>query len=156
MHEHQAYDGQVARVVETGPEARHFIDRERDDGELGFLHSQSAEFEPGPAEAQRPAVQVDLLEARRGLVGCVWELVADGAIGTSDAVVDGGGRRRRLPAGLEAQVIEQGRISEVFLEDVAGVVNALPPAHEVQQAVCVAIQGSCLRGGGHTRGPGSG
>ena len=37
MHEHQAHDGQVARVAETGPEARHFIDRERDDVELGFL-----------------------------------------------------------------------------------------------------------------------
>jgi hypothetical protein len=26
MHEHQAHDGQVARVMKTGPEARHFID----------------------------------------------------------------------------------------------------------------------------------
>ena len=141
MHEHQAHDSQVARVMETGPEACHLIDGERDNGELGFLHSQSAEFEPGPTEAQRPAVQVDLLESRRGLIGCVWELVADGTIGTSDAVVDSGSRRWRLPAGLEAQVIEQGRISEVFPGDVAGMVDALPPAHEVQQAVRVAIQG---------------
>jgi len=39
MHEHQAHDGQVARGVETGPEARHFIHRERHDVELRLLHS---------------------------------------------------------------------------------------------------------------------
>ena len=98
MHEHQAHDSQVTRSAETGPEARHFIDREWDDGKLGFLHSQSAEFEPWAAQAQRPAVQVNLLEARRGLTGSVGEFVADGTIGSSDAVVDGGGRKRRLPA----------------------------------------------------------
>jgi hypothetical protein len=46
-----------------------------------------------------------------------------------------------LPAGLEAHVIEQSRFGEVLLGDIAGVMNALPPAHEVQQAVRVAVQG---------------
>src|ERR1035438_8501211 len=76
----------------------------------------------------------------RQLTGSVGELVADGAIGGGDAVVDGGGRGRRLPAGLEAHVIEQGRFGEVCAGDLAGVMNALPPAHEVQQAVSVAVQ----------------
>ena len=31
MHEHQAYDGQVARGTEAGPESRHFIHGERHD-----------------------------------------------------------------------------------------------------------------------------
>ena len=37
MQEHQADDGQVARGSKTGPEACHFIDRERDDVEPGSL-----------------------------------------------------------------------------------------------------------------------
>src|ERR1019366_2070614 len=80
------------------------------------------------------------MKALRDLAGRVGELVADGAIDGSDAVVNGGGRKCRLLTGLESHVIEQGRFSEVGLRDVAGVVNALPPAHEVQQAVGVAIQ----------------
>src|ERR1700693_2570457 len=50
------------------------------------------------------------------------------------------GVRKRLPAGLEAHVIEQGRFGEVCPGDIAGVMNALPPTHEVQQAVSVAVQ----------------
>src|ERR1035437_4408577 len=76
----------------------------------------------------------------RYLTGSVGELVAEGAIGGSDAVVDGGGRRCRLLAGLKAHVIEQGRFGEIRSEDVAGMMSALPPAHEVQQAVCIAVQ----------------
>ena len=140
MHEHQAYDGQVARCAKARPEARHFVDRERNDGELGFPYTQSAEIEPGAAEAQRSAMQVDLVEAGGGLTGSIGELVTDGAIGTSHAVVDGGRRRRRLLARLETDVVEQGRIGKVCLEDVAGVMNALPPAHEVQQAVRIAVE----------------
>ena len=90
------------------PEARHFVDRERNDGEPGFPHAQSAEIESGPAEAQWSAMQVDLMEAGCGLTGSIGELVTDSAIGTSHAIVDGGGRGRRLPAGLEADVVEQG------------------------------------------------
>ena len=140
MHEHQAYDGQIARVAEASPEARHFIDRERNDVELGFPHSQSADLEPRTAQAHRPAMQEGLMKAMRNLAGRIGELVADGAIGTSDAVVDGGGRRRRLPAGLETHVIEQSRFGEILLRHVAGVMNTLPPAHEVQQAVRIAVQ----------------
>ena len=76
----------------------------------------------------------------RHLTGRVGELAADCAISSSDAVVDGGGGGRRLLAGLEAHVIEQGRFAESRLEDIAGVMNALPPAHEVQQAMRVAVQ----------------
>jgi len=32
------------------------------------------------------------------LTGSIRELIADSAIGSGDAIVDGGGRRRRLPA----------------------------------------------------------
>ena len=68
------------------------------------------------AQAQWPAVQVTLLEAMRGLTGSIGELVADSAIGTSHAVVDGGSRRRRLQAGLEAHVIEQVESARSSLE----------------------------------------
>jgi hypothetical protein len=71
----------------------------------------------------------------------IGELIADGAIGTSHTVVDGSCRRRRLETGLEAHVLEQGRFGEVCWRDVAGVIDALPPAHEVQQAIRVAIEG---------------
>ena len=81
------------------------------------------------------------MEAMRHLTGSIGELIADSTIGSGDAIVDGGGRRRRLPARLEAQVIEQSRFGEILLGDIASVMNALPPAHEVQQAVRVAVQG---------------
>ena len=81
------------------------------------------------------------MEAVRGLTGSVGELIADSAIGTSDAIVDGRGRRRRLLAGLEAHVVEQGRWAELGPQEVAGMVNALPPAHEVQQAIRINVQG---------------
>src|ERR1700758_865502 len=85
-------------------------------------------------------MQVDLMEARRDLTGSVWELIADSAVGTCHPVIDGGGRERRLTVRLEADVVEQGGCSEVCLGDVAGVVNALPPADEVQQAVSIAVE----------------
>jgi len=141
VHEHQTHDGQVARGAEAGPEARHFLDREGHDAESGFLHAQSAEFEPRSPQAQRAAVEEGLMEAVRHLTRGIGELVADGTIGGRRAVIDGRGRRRRLLAGLEAHVIEQSRFREVCLGDVAGVMDALPPAHEVQQAVCVGVEG---------------
>jgi hypothetical protein len=85
-------------------------------------------------------MQVDLVEAGGGLTGSIGELVPDSAIGTSHAVVDSGRRRWRLLARLESDVVEQGRIGKVCLGDVTGVMNALPPAHEVQQAVRIAIE----------------
>ena len=96
MHEHQAHDGQVARGTEAGPEARHFIDREGHDVELGFPHSQPADLDSWPAEAHRPALQEGLMKPVRDLAGSIGELAADGAISSSNAVVDGGGRRRAV------------------------------------------------------------
>ena len=106
MHEHQTHNGQVARGAEAGPEARHFLERERHNGESGFLHPQPAEFAPRSPQAQRPAVEEGLMEAVRHLTRGIGELVADGTIGGGRAGIDGRGRRRRLLAGLEAHVIE--------------------------------------------------
>jgi len=141
LHQHQADDGQVASVSKTGPEARHFIDRQRNDVEPGLPYSESAESEPGASQAHRPAVQEGLMEAVRDLTGSIGELIADSMIGSGGAVVDGGGRRRRSTARLEAHVIEQSRLGEVRGGDFARVMDALPPAHEVQQAVRVAVEG---------------
>src|ERR1700674_3877877 len=77
----------------------------------------------------------------RGLTGSIGDLMADGAIGTSHTVVDGRCGRRRLETGLEAHVLEQGRFGEICWRDIAGVMDALPPAHEVQQTMRVAIEG---------------
>src|SRR6202034_4938234 len=107
-----------ARVSKTGPEACHFIDRERNDVEPWFLDAQAAEFEAGTSQTHRPAVQVNLMEAMRHLTGSIRELIADGTIGTGDAIVDGGGRRRRLPARLGVEIIEQSRFGEVLLRDI--------------------------------------
>ena len=81
-----------------------------------------------------------MLKAARDLTGSIWELVADGSIGVSDAVINGGGRGPWLQVGLEAQVIQQGRLGEVRLCHVAGVMQALPPANKVQQVVSVDAQ----------------
>ena len=140
MHEHQAHDCQVSRGVETGPEARHFIDGERHDVELRLLHSQPADCDPCAAKAHRFTLQKSLLKAASDLTGSIRELVADGSIGVSDAVINGGGRGPWLEAGLEAQVILEGRRGEVRLRDVACVMQALPPANKVQQVVSVAAQ----------------
>src|ERR1019366_183269 len=121
-------------------EARHFIDRERNDVEPWFPHSESAQLEPGASQAHRSAVQEGLMEAVRHLTGSIGALISDSTISTGDAIVDGGGRRRRLPARLEAQVIEQRRFGKVGGGDFTSLMNTLPPAHEVQQAMCVGKQ----------------
>jgi hypothetical protein len=46
-----------------------------------------------------------------------------------------------LLAGLEAHVIQKGRFGKVCFHEVAGVMNALPPADEVQQVVSVDAEG---------------
>jgi hypothetical protein len=81
------------------------------------------------------------MEAVRDLTWSIRELITDSAIGSGGAVVDGGGRRRRSEARLEAYVIEQSRLSEVRGRDFTSVMDALPPAYEVQQAVRVAVEG---------------
>src|ERR1700756_203076 len=85
-------------------------------------------------------MQEDVMKAGRGLTGSIGELVADSAIGTRHTVVDGGRRGRRLLAGLEADVVEQGRFGKVCLGDLAGMMNLLPPAYEMQQTVRIAIE----------------
>ena len=72
-------------------------------------------------------MQERLMKSVRHLTGSVGELVADGAIGGSDTVVDGGGRGLPLQTGLEPHVIEQRRFGQVRQGDIAGVMNALPP-----------------------------
>src|SRR5580692_2560273 len=86
-------------------------------------------------------MQEGLMKAVGDLTGSIGELIADSTIGSGGAVVDGGGGRRRSQARLEAHVIQQSRLGEVRGGDFARVMNALPPAHEVQQAVRVAVEG---------------
>ena len=81
------------------------------------------------------------MKAAGDLTGSVGELVAEGAIGDGDAVIDGGSGRPRLLAGLEAHIIQERRLGKVTFPNVAGVMNALPPANKVQQVVSVDAQG---------------
>ena len=141
MQEHQAHDGQVARGAEAGPEARHLIHRERHDVAFRYLHSQPAHRHPRPAKAHRPSPQESLMKTVSDLAGSVGELVAEGAIGDGDAVIDGGTGRPRLLAGLEAHIIQERRFGKVTFPNVAGVMNTLPPADKVQQVVSVDAQG---------------
>jgi len=53
--------------------------------------------------------------------GSLRELVAEGAIGDRNAVVDGGCRRPKWSAGLKAHVIQECRLGKIFFHDVAGV-----------------------------------
>src|ERR1700674_5653062 len=91
----------------------------------------------GRTKAHRPTPQESLLETTSDLTGTLRELVAEGAIGNGDAVIDGASGRPRLLAGLEAHGIQKGRLGKVCFGEVAGVMNALPPADEVQQVVSV-------------------
>ena len=141
LQEHQADDGQVARGAEAGPEARHLIDRQRHDGAFGLLHAQPAQRRAWSAQAHRPAPQKGLMKAGSDLAGSVGKLVAQGAIGDGDAVIDGGTGRPRLLAGLEPHIVQERRFGKVTFGDVAGVMNALPPADKVQQVVSVTAQG---------------
>ena len=140
MHEHQADDGQVARGMEACPEACHFIDGERHDIEPGLPHTQPAYRHTWTAKTHRLALQESLLKPMSDLTGSIRERVSKCAIGVGNALVDAGCGRPRLQVGLKAQVIEQGRLGEVSLGDVAGVMHALPPANEVQQVVGVDAQ----------------
>jgi hypothetical protein len=74
------------------------------------------------------------------LTRSVRELVAQSTIRNGNAVVDEGSRWARLLAGLEAHVIQECRLGKVSFHDIAGVMNAFPPANEVQQVVSVGSQ----------------
>ncbi len=95
------------------------------------------------------------MKAAGDLTGSIGELVAEGAIGDGDAVIDGGRERPRLLAGLEAHIIQERGLGQVTFPNVAGVMNTLPPADKVQQVVSVECAGSCPPGGGRIRGPGN-
>src|SRR5260370_29044942 len=79
------------------------------------------------------------MKAVSELAGRLGELVADGAIG--DAGIDGGRRRPRLLAGLEAHIIQERGLAKVTFLNIAGVMNTLPPANKVQQIVSIGAQG---------------
>jgi hypothetical protein len=81
------------------------------------------------------------MKAAGDLAGSIGELVADGAIGNGDAVIDGGRGRPRLLAGLELHIIQERGLGKVTFPNVAGVVNTLPPANKVQQVVSISAQG---------------
>ena len=95
---------------------------------------------PPPAQTQRCAPQISLMEAlshrRRG----VGELVAKGTIGDADADIDGGAGKRRLVVTLELQIIQECRFRQVTFDDISGVMKTLPPANKVQQAVSAGAQ----------------
>jgi len=74
------------------------------------------------------------------LAGSLRELIAEGAIGDSNAGIDGGAGRPRLLAGLEAHIIQERSWREIRLHNVAAVVNTRPPADKVQQVVSVETQ----------------
>src|SRR5437867_621835 len=81
------------------------------------------------------------MKAAGNLAGSIGELVAEGAIGGGDAVIDGERGRPRLLTGLEAQIVQQRGLGKVAFGNVASVMHTLPPANKVQQAVGVTAQG---------------
>jgi hypothetical protein len=81
------------------------------------------------------------MKAAGDLAGSLGELIADGTIGNSDAVIDEGRGRPRLLAGLEAHIIQERGLGKVAFPNVAGVTHTLPPADKVQQVVSVSAQG---------------
>src|SRR5207244_6123525 len=72
--------------------------------------------------------------------GGAGELVAQGAVREGYTIVDGGSGRPRLSAGLEPHIIQERRFGEVAFDDVAGVMNTLPPADKMQEVVSVGAQ----------------
>jgi hypothetical protein len=75
------------------------------------------------------------MKATGHLGGGIRELVAKGAIGVGDAVIDASTGRRGLLAGLELHIIQEGRLGQVTFGYVAGMMKTLPPANKVQQVV---------------------
>jgi hypothetical protein len=87
------------------------------------------------AKAHRLAPQIGLMKASSDLAGSVGELVAQGAFGDGDAVIDGGAGGLGLLAGLESHIIQQGGFGKIAFGNGSGVMNTLPPAEKVQQVV---------------------
>ena len=71
---------------------------------------------------------IGLMKARGDLTGSIGKLIAQGALGDRDALVDGGTAGPGFQTGLEAHVIPQRRFGQVAFHHVAGMMNALPPA----------------------------
>ena len=80
------------------------------------------------------------MKAVGDLAGSLGELVAEGALGDGDAIIDGGRGRPRLLAGLEAHIVQERGLGEVTFPNITGVMNTLPPADEMQQIVGVGAQ----------------
>src|SRR6516164_3382658 len=80
------------------------------------------------------------MKAAGHLAGSLGELVVNGTIGDGDAVIDEGRGGPRLLTGLEAHILQERGFGQVPFSDVCGVMNTLPPAHEVQQVVGVSAQ----------------
>jgi len=85
--------------------------------------------------------QERVMKAAGDLAGSIGELIADGTIGNSDAVIDDGRGRPRLLAGLEAHIFQERGLGKVAFPNVASVTNTLPPADKMQQVVSVSAQG---------------
>jgi hypothetical protein len=71
------------------------------------------------------------------LAGSLGELVSEGAVGDGYASIYGGTGRLRLLTGLEPNIIQERRVGEILLHNIAGLVNTRPPADKVQQVVSV-------------------
>src|ERR1019366_50825 len=96
LQQHQAHDGQIARVTEAGPESRHLVYGQWHDGPLGLPHPQATHRGNRPAEAHGRAPPVAYLKPWSHLTGSAREGGAQGAIGNGTALVDGGAGELRL------------------------------------------------------------
>ena len=81
---------------------------------------------------------MDLLEAGCELTRGIRELIAQSSLSDDNATINAGCCRPRLLTRLEANVVQQCRFGEGGFRDGVGVVNADPPAEEVQQVEGIA------------------
>src|SRR5947208_378648 len=80
------------------------------------------------------------MKTRSDLTGSVWELIAERTISHCNAGIDCGAARTTLFGGLGSNIVEKGRFGEVLSGYRIGVMNAFPPADEVQQIVSIKTQ----------------
>jgi hypothetical protein len=76
------------------------------------------------------------------LEGSVGKLVSEGAIRERHTIVDRRTGRSRLLAGLESDIVKQRGFGEGGFGDISGVMDAFPPADEVEKVVGVDAQRS--------------
>src|SRR5436305_13756270 len=80
------------------------------------------------------------MKAGSHLTRGVGVLMMERTIRDGNTGIDGGASRTRVCAGLESNVVEEGRAGEVLGGYRTGVMNAVPPADEVQQIVSIKSQ----------------